>query len=287
MSTDPLGLADRNYHILEDRFVQLIQTVELSKDNLNTFGLKISNLIVEVVVEIENIIRAGAIRNQTNPHKVFQLLESEFAINQKVINLDPRYDSDIVFDNIFALEETSNPSKAGLVPVWWDAYNQIKHDRAKYLNIATLDVLTKSLIALYLILFIARFDTSEPGEIITIPLEFINSHRVALGTHFQGVSKYLKQYSKVFTPVAFIDEGDLPERVDELKKALIYVFKAIDNTEYLKVAVDTYNNIKDSSQPVTGKEVRILFDEIEREKLIPYKVQVVDTALIQKCLNSD
>ena len=135
----------RYYNILQSDVLNIFNYIELDKNNLSTFSLKNYQILTNICIEVENnlkgIIKANIYSKKhhltMNDYKKLEkyLKLSEYEVEIKGIRLRPFCD--------FNSKE----------PIWYSAYNDIKHNRTSEIKKATLENVINALAGLYVLIY--------------------------------------------------------------------------------------------------------------------------------------
>ena len=156
------------YKQLEKELDELSYFITFDKKQLKTYSIKISELLLRTVSEIENISKELCKREKIkfydkNKHirKVvyfndyFEKLEDLFLLSKKYVSFDLDNCNENIFDVKlvpFKKDKTYTLNgKTKSIWSWYYAYNKIKHDRVKFFRYANLECLIKALAALFLL----------------------------------------------------------------------------------------------------------------------------------------
>jgi hypothetical protein len=134
----------RQYVLLQERFLEIIGHVDLSEKNLETYSDSLVEFIRSGGGEIDSICKTllpGDPDDRSNMDRWRDFLENTYELSS-VSLLVPRFGSYVRPFRMFAL---------GKAPVWWDAYNAVKHRRATNFERATLRVALDALAALFVL----------------------------------------------------------------------------------------------------------------------------------------
>lgn len=155
------------YKKLEDDFIELSYYIAIDKKQLKTYSIKIADLILRSVSEVENLAKElckkekikfrdkrGGIRQYVMFNEYIDQLENVYGLANKHVSC--------IFDNIkqgtFDLKHTPftktrimKNGKEKEILNWYNSYNLIKHDRVKNFKEANLGNLVDSLAALFLL----------------------------------------------------------------------------------------------------------------------------------------
>ncbi len=146
MTTDELVQKYWNYYLmLEQRLLETRNYVEFRNENFNTSSNEFGLLIISIGAELDNFFKTyceipdGERDTQKTSMKVYADYLSQHypdIANEKITVLDT---NPVIILSPFALTKPENQHYQ-----WWDAYNQVKHNRyenfteAKLINAITL-----------------------------------------------------------------------------------------------------------------------------------------------------
>ncbi|NOR46012.1 MAG: hypothetical protein GQ534_10550 [Candidatus Delongbacteria bacterium] len=132
----------RYFLSIEEDFIKTLRYVELSKDNLKTYSIEYTRLLVSACAEIETILKlicktTGSNCNNFNISKLKKkLYEHDFCYMHEADVIISNYESWITpFDCWKKDDDKGNP----VSPSWWKAYNSIKHNRDEKYKEANLE----------------------------------------------------------------------------------------------------------------------------------------------------
>ncbi len=139
ISQEKLNESFVSLRILLSKLEDLFETVEPCRDNLNTYGLKIREVILLACMEVESSWTAV-------------LKENNYSNSSRLTTKDYVKLKQAMFLDAYELSLQSYPGFPSLTPfknwdlarpteslVWYDAYNRTKHDREENLRFATLE----------------------------------------------------------------------------------------------------------------------------------------------------
>ena len=138
----------RYYLMLEKRFKESIEYVELHKDNYNAFSNGYALMIQSIGAELDTVFKEFCGFN-TEDRKTIEnyaqyILEEDPAIINRIIVLQG-YDMEIQPFKTWNIEHASQSLQ------WWFAFNKTKHNRFNKLKLANLENALNILGALYMI----------------------------------------------------------------------------------------------------------------------------------------
>lgn len=155
------------YKKLEDEFIELSYYIMIDKRQLKVYSIKIADLILRTVSEIENISVAlcnkekikfrdgkNKIRTWVNFNEYIDELDKIFDLKKKLVSFDfINCDSNTFISKHKPFKKTKikENQKEKEIFKWYYAYNKIKHDRIKYFKMANLENLIDSLSALFML----------------------------------------------------------------------------------------------------------------------------------------
>lgn len=124
--------------ILKAMFNDIIINIYPSKENMNTYGYSIKNLLVLACIEVENhfqgILRANSIKNNTSHNTAdFVKLKNIMHLDRYSVGIPTYPEIDLILP--FANWSDENPTKS---IKWFDSYNAIKHNGEQNFHKATL-----------------------------------------------------------------------------------------------------------------------------------------------------
>lgn len=137
---------------LENETIRLSQGIYFSDEQLNVYSIKISELLSRCLTEIESLYKDLYRREKgSSPSTIgdaWRYLDSQWKLEQKELSITS---DNFFFDSAFTpyLRPFAYDNKS--VDDFYSAYNAVKHDRAKSLSKANLNVLIRALGALYIL----------------------------------------------------------------------------------------------------------------------------------------
>lgn len=154
------------YKQLEKELSELSYYISFDKKQLNVYSIKISDLLLRTVSEIENIAKELCkkenikfydkkrhIRKFVNFNEYVDKLEEKYLLSKKFVEFKLDNANQNIYD--FKLtpffKDKEIKGKSSKVFSWYFAYNKIKHDRVKYFKQANLNNLIHALAALFLL----------------------------------------------------------------------------------------------------------------------------------------
>ena len=201
------------YKQIENEFKELSLYIHIDKKQLNTYSIKISDLILRTVSEYENLAKELCKKNSikfldknkhskkiVNFHEYIEKLDQKYEINRKVVtfsydNAEENFDTGrMPFKKI----EIKIGNKNKNTWSWYQAYNLIKHDRIKNYRKANVLNLIDAMAALFLLNIYYKneaFYEEEPEDAINK----INAFSDIFGVQYTVKPKYDEDaYTKEF-----------------------------------------------------------------------------------------
>ena len=140
------------FRSIEHEVIELSSIIYFSDQQLNVFSIKISELLSRTSTEIESLFKDLYRREfGTEPKtvgKAFTELDSKWGITKKELSITS---DNFYFTKSFTPSFAPMGYKSKSKDDYHSAYNSIKHDRAKNLYKANLNVLIRALGALYIL----------------------------------------------------------------------------------------------------------------------------------------
>ncbi len=173
----------KHYLLLEQDFLETKNFVELSVDNYKTYSIKYMKIILSVCGEIDCVLKeyckifdAGYNKNCIKDYR-----EDIIGFEKSDASVESLGDQTIKVYNGIDLKPWQNwYVGSDSTPVWWKAYNKIKHDRTGINNIggamiesfkaANLEYALNALAALYQVLLNFYRKIVNPSDQVKIPL---------------------------------------------------------------------------------------------------------------------
>ncbi|GHT82602.1 hypothetical protein FACS1894125_5320 [Actinomycetota bacterium] len=184
------------YKNLEKEVIQLSESVQFDDEQLEVYSIKIAELILRCSTELESlakyIYRRENGEEPKNPGACFEWMETNWSIAKKQVTIiSDRFNFVKKFQPAFTPlgYENNRPED------YYSAYNAIKHDRAKNIKKANVNILIRVLAATYL-----------------LNLYFEDDNFVIPNTNFNGeqIPVVLGRKSEVFNVSVFhLDENTL------------------------------------------------------------------------------
>ncbi|MDX9987574.1 hypothetical protein [Thiothrix unzii] len=156
------------YRNLENELKELSNHIYMNQKQLNVYSVKIADLILRTVAEIENLLKElchkegikfldknRRKRKIVNFHEYHEKIEEKYLLSKKhVAAIYDGFSEDLFYGGKILpfkrKEITKNGKKIKIIP-WHQAYNMIKHDRTKNFKLANLENLITAIAALFLL----------------------------------------------------------------------------------------------------------------------------------------
>lgn len=140
------------YRSIESEVIELSKGIYFSDEQLKVYSIKISELLSRCLTEIESLYKDLYRRlNNSNPENIgdaWRFLDEEWKLSTKQLAVTS---DNFFFDKSFRPYFSPFDYVNGSPDDFYSAYNAIKHDRAKNLPKANLNVLIRALGALYIL----------------------------------------------------------------------------------------------------------------------------------------
>jgi len=153
-----------NYFLaLEEDLLRLSRFVEFSKKNFRTYSLELAHLLLSSSSEIDVILKslckpfAPNAKNETNYRSYIPRNIPNFT---KIKVEIPRYE--LTFQPWHSWNKNQTP-------VWWTAYNKVKHERNSYYDRANLKSVLQSMSGLFVSNIYLYKDMANLGELSPWP----------------------------------------------------------------------------------------------------------------------
>ena len=154
----------RYYLLLEEKFIDTLNYVELAKENFSTYSVEYAHQLLTVGSELDTFFKIYCgfnLNNRKNIVDYTQYIMSDYPqITTQGVGI---YNTEIT---LTPYEEWSHwNTRSGNLLSWWDAYNLIKHNRQENITKASMENVVTALGALNIIemkyLQIITKDTQE------------------------------------------------------------------------------------------------------------------------------
>lgn len=142
---------------LERELLALSETIYINEKQLDVYSSRIADLLVRTVVEIEALskelyIKLGGVISESRrtpfDFECLATLDHKFALFSRVVFISSPYLE--LPENMTSQKPLENVSQRGS-PLWKNAYNAVKHDRAHSFHCGTIRNFINALAALYLL----------------------------------------------------------------------------------------------------------------------------------------
>lgn len=143
----------RVYQIIESEVINFFQYVEPNTKNEDTFSLHLYHLLVKICIEIENNFKGIIQANDYNKNPSNYDITDYFKLN-KYLKLNEYRTNNCYYSLIGTeapYEEWHTTSYKPLT--WYQAYNNVKHNRETNLHVANLKNVLSALTGLYVLLY--------------------------------------------------------------------------------------------------------------------------------------
>lgn len=134
----------RYYLLLEEKFMQTINYVELSEKNFPTFSIEYAYLLQTIGSELDTFFKVycGFALNESNTMNDYR---------PRVLDKYPEIVKQTIVVEEFSLTLTPFKDWNTQSLKWWKAYNSVKHNRYDNLSLACLENVVNALAALFLL----------------------------------------------------------------------------------------------------------------------------------------
>lgn len=154
-----------SYHIIQKDFKQVFDFIELHDKNKETFSHRLYELLLRVCTEFENNCKGILIANgyvyssNLNATDYFKI-NSASKLNEYEVKLSIWNPTELIF------KPFENWNGSTYLPLnWYQAYNNVKHNRSTEFEKASLDNVTKAIGGLFVIL------ASQFGRLVFNPYQ--------------------------------------------------------------------------------------------------------------------
>jgi hypothetical protein len=170
-----------NYFLAIERDLEtLARYVDFHPNNFGCFSIEIARLLLAAAAEVDIVCKQ--ICRQADPSSK---ADSIHQYRDDIAKLYPKFSAYPVL--IPRYEMTLQPweewSKNNGVPVWWTAYNKIKHERASEFGRATLKNSLNAVAGLYIAVLHLHRVRAEQADLVPNPVMLRPDH-----SYFAGVS---------------------------------------------------------------------------------------------------
>lgn len=249
---------DSIFYKIEKEYLELTESIMFNDEHRKVYSIKITDLIVRIVMEIENTARELYRSNQENSvgyvrfNEYIEFLETKYKLSKKnlyIFNSNCNFiKNDLIRDGFLPFINCINTDINNLG--WYYVYNKLKHDRDSNIQYANIWILTESLGALYILKSLTKLENKF----------FPNSS----GNLFE-ISE-----SKIFKSSIFVPD------ISYLYVDSNYLYLVLQNRKYIfKNLIDFWQNpsfkvnLPDSPVFVLSKDqnIPILLEEIYKKIL--------------------
>lgn len=233
------------YQNIEKEIIDLSNSIHFDDDQLEIYSMKIAELIIRTVVEIESISKelyfsnGGEKENDNNLYfdtDCLNLLENKWSLSKKEIILSS---TNFHFTNFKVITPLKKSNKRGSSSSnWQKAYQGIKHNRALNFKKANIKNLLEATASLFLLnvyyknenyklekdLFANKFDLNQGSNIFSIKLNYYNMVRFdgkyPKNDNFENCT-YLVQHTTQSYEKFNIIVSKISDKIEELNDKLI------------------------------------------------------------------
>lgn len=176
-----------NYYLcIEEDILKLSRWIELSERNYECYSLEIARLLMATAAEVDVV--AKLVCKKINPKsKATGIKSYQSEILKEFPNL---WRAEVLIPrNGLKLHPWSNWEENDKSPLWWQANNNVKHQRSEFFDQATLKNLLNAVAALLLLLILyyqVDFNLVKPFPTLFIP----NSLVVKIGENYMYMNNY-------------------------------------------------------------------------------------------------
>lgn len=249
------------YTQLEKELEELSYYITFDRNQLKVYSIKISELLLRTVSEIENISKALCkrenikfydkkkhIRQIVYFNDYYEKLEELFLLSKKYISFDLENCNQNIFDiklSPFRKDKMFKVNgKEKNTWSWYHAYNKIKHDRVKYYKYANLECLINALAALFLlnILYLDKVFYSKE----TYDTEYL----------INKIESFSKVFSVDYTVAVSSEDKEFPTSIND---------SFFNPAEFFRIGKDssTYILYSDEVIKTSSDEAADMLDKLE------------------------
>jgi len=210
------------YVNLEQEFTKLSFNIFIDDNQLKTYSYKISELILRAAIEIESISKELYFKEGGNKNKgltyddALKVLDKKWSLSKKVIKISSS-NIHLSKTEVKPFSKILNPTKGKEHYRWNIAYQNIKHDRAKFIEYANLENLIHILSALFILNLYYNNEEFELEEDWTGQTLYtkLNTELFAVSIHgnkglnFQNKQNRKEGYEESLYYVVFDDKSKL------------------------------------------------------------------------------
>lgn len=143
----------RAYENITESLIDIFRTLEPETNNFNAYGNKTRELLIISCTEVEYLLKKFFTDNNKPPARSFYTT-SDYVSCLPILKLEQYCVEAMLFPGLGTLTPFLNwsASKPTKSLSWYDAYNEVKHDRGGTKNKATLKALLDSIAAIHILL---------------------------------------------------------------------------------------------------------------------------------------
>lgn len=172
-----------SYESLEDAFIDFLSYVPMTHKHKEVWSPKLANLIVNIGSTIDSTFKSYLESPTLDTAKDIDKIRSDQR-KQTIYAFQKVYDAGYSFSNreVYLLAPAeklmpwSNWQKQDTPPIWWTAYNKVKHDRFKNITKANLENTLNALSGLFLVCVILKEIRPYLVDIGIIKTQRIGAH---------------------------------------------------------------------------------------------------------------
>ncbi|MFW5700736.1 MAG: hypothetical protein ACOCWM_03515 [Cyclobacteriaceae bacterium] len=137
-----INFAISNFHELEERLMDCLSYIPFIEQNQNTISSKFIPIILEACSLIESIFKDTLGKGKFNFKNYSREIDSQLNLSETI--------TIFLTTPLKFIQPYSNWKDE--VPLWWDVYNKIKHDRLTNMHLATFNNAVLAITALHQII---------------------------------------------------------------------------------------------------------------------------------------
>lgn len=142
----------RYFQILQNEVKEIFKYIEPNQNNFKVYSLKIYQILVDICIEIENNMKQILVANGYE-EKQMNMKDDYFAINE-LLHLDEYYVKLLIKNKEYELQPFKAWNSSSYTPLsWYQAYNNVKHNRSEKYEQANLENLLNAIAGLYVLLY--------------------------------------------------------------------------------------------------------------------------------------
>lgn len=158
-----------NYFLaLEDDVVRLSRYLEPTKDNFNSYSLELARILFAAASEVDVVAKrlCQELKAETKADNITKY-------KNEILAAYPQIPSAVTEIPRFGLTLTPwEQWKTDSSPVWWQAYNNVKHHRHTHFSEASLKHTLNAVAGLFILLLFYYRDESQNGKLTPSPAIF-------------------------------------------------------------------------------------------------------------------